>query len=281
MDSLSQTSQMDLIPTDQLSDAQEVVSLEAYGQFTGERLFSQKPAKYRLVMSLLAEGTLSMRQIADAVKVSRNTVSAIARREAVAIEPLKKELSARYRHIARLCAERIEELLLSGSSLGLRDMGIMAGIAVEKSELLAGGATHRVAVDAPSPTAEDWHAELDRWRRAREIDGEVEIGLGGETPRQIGGELAAGAGGLAAGCGGRVAGCAGCAGAAAGGVQGGGEDCGERRAQAGQAGAIGEADGLGDVGGAEAVVGHPGASVSDMASGDVDAKTADTQGGAG
>ena len=74
---------------------------------------------------------------------------------------------------------------------------------------------------------------------------------------------------------------AGVVGAADGGGQGGGEDCGVRLAQAGQAGAIGEADGRGDVDGDEAVVGHPGASLSDRASGDGDGQTANTQGGAG
>lgn len=119
---------------------------EAVGEFTGERLFRQRPEVYRAIVTCLAEG-IGVRATARALKVSTNTVAAVRAREGATVETQKKETVSQLRQFARLGAER---LLDEVDKIPLQSLPIAIGIAVEKAELLDGGATARVEhVQAP------------------------------------------------------------------------------------------------------------------------------------
>ncbi len=123
---------------------------EAVGEFTGERLFTQRPEVYRAIVTCLAEG-MGVRATARALKVSTNTVAAVREREGSSVETQKKETVSKLRQFARLGAER---LLDEVDKIPLQSLPIAIGIAVEKAELLDGGATARVEhVKAPGEKA--------------------------------------------------------------------------------------------------------------------------------
>lgn len=123
-------------------------SEEARGRFTGERLFSRDPERYREIVSLLAEG-MSCRSIARLTKTSINTVMAVRDREPAIIEADKQLIGRRMRGVVRMLAEKVQESLEEGHIVinNVRDLqtaAVAAGILTDKSELLLGGATSRV-----------------------------------------------------------------------------------------------------------------------------------------
>jgi len=116
---------------------EEMERLEKRGEFTGERLFSQKPETYREVVRLIAEGS-PMRQIAALCKVSINTVAAVRDREKIPIETQKQEILRSIRTGMKLTVERVIEL---APSMNGKDAVIAFGILTEKGQLLSGEAT--------------------------------------------------------------------------------------------------------------------------------------------
>ena len=133
--------------------------------FTAARFFELRPEAYHMTVHLLAEG-VSTRRIAELLHVSRNTIAAVDKRErAHAIEPQKESLANRYRYLAKLIAERLEELILDDDAeLSVRDLMVAGGIAIDKSQLLSGGATSRVEYrPGVAPTVDqfnEWLAQL-------------------------------------------------------------------------------------------------------------------------
>jgi transcriptional regulator with XRE-family HTH domain len=157
--------QLELLP-DTISDRMLVESEYHQGIYSGKHLRRSDPAKYELVCGLLADGSLSQRQISRLTGCSRNLVSAISR-NANDIEPHKQRLAARARNLAQLCLERSEEIIQSGCKLSLRDLAIMAGVAIDKSQLLSGEATQIVGNLQPSgPTHEEFADYLSGLRQA-------------------------------------------------------------------------------------------------------------------
>lgn len=121
---------------------------ERRGNFTGERLFSSDPDRYRVVVSLLAEG-VSCRMIAKLTRTSINTVMAVRDREPAVIEADKQLIGRKMRGAVRLLVDKVIESIDDGSVqiTNVRDLQatlVAAGILTDKSELLLGGATARV-----------------------------------------------------------------------------------------------------------------------------------------
>ena len=134
---------------------------ESRGEFTGERLFEQKPEVYSGIVRLLAEG-MGVIRIGRTLKVSPNTVLAVRDREGEAIDIEKKNLSTLYRRGARLAGERILEDLTDderAAKIPANQKAVIVGILTEKSELLGGGVTSRVA-HAQEPSNEDFEKYL-------------------------------------------------------------------------------------------------------------------------
>jgi len=138
---------------------------EARGEHTGVRLWTQDPDKYRVIVSLLAEGVGQLR-VAALVKSSVHTVRAIKGRECAAIEKERARLASDGRSAAGLCIEAILERLADNAArdkIPARDLGVLAGILIDKAELLAGRATSRVDINR-DPDLGDFRDMIQRAR---------------------------------------------------------------------------------------------------------------------
>lgn len=111
------------------------------GEFTGERLFRDRPGIYAAVVRMAAEGQ-SISAAARALGVSRNTVCAVRDREGYSVEQDKKELLKDLRRASRLGVEKVIELL--PDTKAAKDAAIVAAVMVDKMQLLSGEATARV-----------------------------------------------------------------------------------------------------------------------------------------
>ena len=128
---------------------------DARPRYTGERLLRERPKIYRQVVRLLGEGW-SANKICKWCHVTRETVRAVERREAVEISERKKSIIGILGNVAELGASRMEETI---GAAGVRDAAIGTGIAVDKMLALTGQLPCvQVAVVMPTPE-EDVSAE--------------------------------------------------------------------------------------------------------------------------
>jgi hypothetical protein len=119
------------LTVNQLDNGQSLPLLECpkpKGNYTGERLLRERPKIYRQVVRLLGEGW-SANKICKWCHVTRETVRAVERREAVEISARKKSIIGILGNVAELGASRMEETIGKAS---LRDAAIGTGIAVDK-----------------------------------------------------------------------------------------------------------------------------------------------------
>ena len=156
--------QPELICSDQmradLFAAEEAGAEGRNPDFTAARFYAARPEAYREIVSLRAE-LVPIATIARMFKVSRNTVAAIDRRELhrSPVEHLKHSAALSYRHLARIGAEMLREILLDPDSLETfrkspDKLSVMIAVLEDKAELLTGGATQRVeVVDGPRGSA--------------------------------------------------------------------------------------------------------------------------------
>jgi len=145
---------------------------ESAGEYTGERLAAQRPETYRQIAGLLAEG-LGVKRVAAILNVSQHTVQAVRDREPEAVATLKEKVSSSCRSVARLCLESIRDHVLSGRSLAPRDAAWIAGVLLDKAELLSGSPTSRVSVEAGPG-----HADLADLLDSLRARAGAEMGLG-------------------------------------------------------------------------------------------------------
>ena len=111
------------------------------GEFTGERLFRDRPGVYAAVVRMVAEGQ-SISSTARALGISRNTVCAVRDREGFSVEQEKKQLLRDLRRASQLGVEKVLELLPNTKSA--KDAAIVTAVMVDKQQLLSGEATSRV-----------------------------------------------------------------------------------------------------------------------------------------
>jgi hypothetical protein len=151
--------------------------MERRGEFTAERLMESRPTIYRALVDGLGQG-LGVRQLCRAYRVSHHTVAAVMARESQAVATLKERTVSVLRTFGRLAADR---LLDEVDQIPIQSLPIALGIAVEKAELLAGGATSRIEHTESGPTQDDYI----RMIRGKVIEAEVvPIGLEGEEVAQ-------------------------------------------------------------------------------------------------
>lgn len=158
--------QLELIRSDEM-DAEVFRDSEQQGEFTGARLFKQNPDLYRTIISLLAEG-LGVIRIGKLLRVSPNTVMAVRDREPEAIDIAKKRIADLARRGAQVCVEGIVEALLDPerrTKVSAKDMAIIAGVLVDKSELLSGGATVRIGHVGDGAQHIDFNEYIEQLRR--------------------------------------------------------------------------------------------------------------------
>lgn len=123
---------------------------ELSGRYTAERLRSQRPAIYAECVRMLSGGA-SMRAVTRALGLHHYTICAVANAEPIAIEALKKRNANLARIGATLTVETIIEAVSDAARRGdltvadAQRLAIVFGVLTDKSELLSGGATARVA----------------------------------------------------------------------------------------------------------------------------------------
>lgn len=136
------------------ADTQEsILRRERAGEYTAARLFSQKPALYREIVLLLGDG-LGLKVIAKRLSVSPNTVRAVRKNEPAAVDTSRIKTVGALVDFVHEAAERFRD---EGHEIPINQLGVPFGIAVEKMQLLSGGATQRVEVVDVSPI-DDWNA---------------------------------------------------------------------------------------------------------------------------
>ena len=126
-----------------------------------------RPRTYRKVVALLADPDWSVVRIAQACKVSENTIAAVRLREASTIEERKKILTSVLVDVATCGAEQMERKIGRGS---LRDVTVATGVATDKVLALQGMAPVGVQVAVVTmPTPE----EREETRRAHHALDEI------------------------------------------------------------------------------------------------------------
>jgi len=167
--------------------------LEPEGEFTGDRLFAQKPEIYRGVVALLARGW-GAQKIADTLNVSKNTVKAVRTREGQTIEQVKARISGEGFDLAgdaleaaKLIVEQVMSDPYKRAKLTVRDakdLAIVAGVAVQNGQLLSGAPTSRVEVhELQTPEHDAFNNYLDSLKKtAAAIDPPKVIDLPPDPP---------------------------------------------------------------------------------------------------
>ena len=151
--------------------------MERRGEFTAERLMESRPTIYRAIVDGLGQG-LGVRQLCRAYRVSHHTVAAVMARESAAVATLKERTVSVLRTFGRLAADR---LLDEVDQIPIQSLPIALGIALEKAELLSGGATSRIEHAESGPTHEDYLRII----QGKVIEAEVvPIGFQGEEVAQ-------------------------------------------------------------------------------------------------
>lgn len=154
--------QMDLIPSTELPDIlfQKDEELMA-GEFTGERLWDQRPDTYQAIVSLLAEKK-GVIWIGRVLKVSPNTVRAVQLREGISIDIEKERLANVAHQGAALAFEAVVENLSDATirrKTSVKDLALTGAVLVDKGQLLRGEATSRLELhEVRTPDHDDFNA---------------------------------------------------------------------------------------------------------------------------
>ena len=137
---------------------------------TAARLMSRRPADYERAVTMLAEG-VPVFTIARFLHVSPNTIYAIRRREGGEVERMKQGAADKFADIADAAAEAAAERLAdpdARAKIPFQHLMIGAGVAIDKAQLLSGGATARIEI------SRDDGSDFERMIAEAEA---VEIGL--------------------------------------------------------------------------------------------------------
>ena len=157
------------------------------GEFTGERLFRDRPGVYAAAVRMAAEGQ-SISATARALGISRNTVCAVREREGVSVEQERKELLKDLRKASRLGVEKVLELMPDLKSA--KDAAITAAVMLDKMQLLSGEATARVERVEVRPDQVKAFVDSLPVIEAELVEGEIVTGVPGETSGQKADSLA-------------------------------------------------------------------------------------------
>lgn len=155
------------------------LAAEAAGEYDGSRFFLRRRADYEEAVRLLREG-MSYRRIAKRMPpCSPNTIRAIARREG--INPVDTRIAKTVDALTDFAVETAERLRDEGGSIPIAQVAVPFGIAVEKLQLLSGGATQRVEIVEPVKPL-----DFEDYIEALPAVEASPMGLGGETAAQKG-----------------------------------------------------------------------------------------------
>lgn len=155
-------------------------TLAESGEFTGERLFRDRPEVYQEIIRLYAEKQ-GIRMIARLCRVSVNTVYAVLEREPAAVETAKKRIINNLRKAAEIGSERLPEVM---QELSADKLAVPLAITLDKLQLLTGEATARVEKVEIRPDQVRTFLEQLPVIEAELVDEDSLIGIAGETDGQ-------------------------------------------------------------------------------------------------
>ena len=155
-------------------------TLAESGEFTGERLFRDRPEVYQEIIRLYAEKQ-GIRMIARLCRVSVNTVYAVLEREPAAVETAKKRIINNLRKAAEIGSERLPEVM---QELAADKLAVPLAITLDKLQLLTGEATARVEKVEIRPDQVRTFLEQLPVIEAELVDEDCSTGIGGETDGQ-------------------------------------------------------------------------------------------------
>jgi hypothetical protein len=150
------------------------------GEFTGERLFRDRPEVYQEIIRLYAEKQ-GIRMIARICKVSVNTVYAVLEREPAAVETAKKRIINNLRKAAEIGSERMPEVM---QELAADKLAVPLAITLDKLQLLTGEPTARVEKVEIRPDQVRMFLEQLPVIEAELIEDDRSTGICGETDGQ-------------------------------------------------------------------------------------------------
>ena len=155
---------------------------ELAAKHSGDYIRKQNPRLYESIKVLLEWG-VPHSTIAKRVKVGRNVVIAIAREsEQPSLEHHKRVMIEGLRRLSRGATERLIEWVESGRDIPAQALAVILGIAVEKTELLSGGATQRREIVADPELLAFQQALLAGSGQAMVSPGEKLAANGGRLP---------------------------------------------------------------------------------------------------
>ena len=138
------------------------------GRYTGETLLRTRPRTYRKVVALLADPDWSVVRIAQACKVSENTIAAVRLREASTIEERKKTLTS---VLVDVATEQLNKWSARSARGSLRDVTVAMGVSTDKVLALLG----------ETPSALSVEVTLGDREKVSEIHARLVAELGGDT----------------------------------------------------------------------------------------------------
>lgn len=155
--------------------------IESKGEFTGERLWKQRPDTYKAIVVLLGQ-RMGVIAIGRALEVSPNTVMAVRDREGQAIDIVKTHLASVAHGAATVASELILESLNHFAQMRghlpvkeLKDLAVVYGILVQNGQLLAGQPTARIEVsELQQPDHDDFNRHLAGLKSANPMGWEAE-----------------------------------------------------------------------------------------------------------
>lgn len=166
-------------------------SERAAGLFTAELVEQRRPEDYARAMALLVDGGLSQRQIAEAVRMSRNTIARIYKRmgDQGLIEPLKRQLATGLLTLARVTQERALEMVMDDrAEIPFQQLMIGGAVATDKHVALMGA-----QIDAAQASEELTERDLAELANVIEItDDAPAINCGAEDAGAKGARQASG-----------------------------------------------------------------------------------------
>jgi hypothetical protein len=163
------TAQAELPIESALREVERAESTE--GLYTGVRLAEHRPHTYQAIIQCLSAG-MGVIRISRQLHVHIKTVEGVRDREGHTIAIVRERLAREMMSAAELVVEGIREDVEDPerrAKIGTRDKAIIAGILIERGQVLSGGATSRLEIEIHTP-------EHDDFNRA--------IGRGGEIPQQ-------------------------------------------------------------------------------------------------
>jgi hypothetical protein len=176
--------QQDLLPPPAAGTSESPA--EPPGEYTLARVLARRPEAVRIAAGLLADAAPIL-DVARICRMSPHTVMEIRARQTreaggIPAYDERESLSGTLRRAAFLCASTISERLqcpVTRSVETTRDLAQAIGIMVPQSELLAGRASARVALEGPTPA--------DILQEMRDVTESVVIGPS-RAPAQTGQE---------------------------------------------------------------------------------------------